>query len=94
MIKEKQTFGFDIAIRLLKEGDRVARSGWNGGGMFIFLVKGSTFVVNREPLLSIMGEGTEVNYHAHVDIKTSQGDVVPWSCSQTDLLAEDWEVVK
>lgn len=85
---------FGDAVRNLKAGKLVARSGWNGKNMFLFLVKGSTFTVNREPLLSILGEGTEVQYHAHVDMKTAQGTVVPWLCSQTDLLAEDWEVVE
>ena len=42
-------------VEALKEGKRVARAGWNGKGMFLFLVSGSNFVVNREPLLSIMG---------------------------------------
>ena len=85
---------FGDAVRNLKAGKLVARSGWNGKNMFLFLVKGSTFTVNREPLLSILGEGTEVQYHAHVDMKTAQGTVVPWLCSQTDLLAEDWGVVE
>ena len=81
---------FGDALSLLKRGHRVARAGWNGKGMFLFLVPGSHFKVNREPLLSIMGEGTEVEYHAHVDMKTAQGYVVPWLASQADLLSEDW----
>lgn len=81
---------FGKAIELLKRGKRVAREGWNGKGMFLFLVAGSTFTVNREPLLSIMGEGTQVQYHAHIDMKTAQGYVVPWLASQADMLAEDW----
>lgn len=85
--------GFDVTIIGLKQGRRYARNGWNGKGMFIFLVAGSTFKVNREPLLSIMGEGTEVQYHAHIDMKTAQGYVVPWLASQADLLAEDWNEV-
>lgn len=84
---------FGGALASLKAGQRVRRVGWNGKGMFIFLVPGSTFIVNRQPMLSVFGEGTEVKYHAHVDMKTAQGDVVPWLCSQTDMLAEDWEVV-
>lgn len=84
---------FEHALTLLKQGRRVQRRGWNGKGMFLFLVAGSTFKVNREPLLSIMGEGTEVQYHAHVDMKTAQGDIVPWLCSQTDMLAGDWQEV-
>ncbi len=42
---------FSTALILLKEGERVARSGWNGKNMFIFLVPGSTFKVSRAPLL-------------------------------------------
>jgi len=37
--------------------------------MFVFLVPGSVFKVNRAPLLGIYPEGTEINYHAHVDMK-------------------------
>lgn len=51
---------FSDALTAIKIGKRVARAGWNGKGMFIFLVPGSTFIVNREPLLSILGEGTQV----------------------------------
>lgn len=84
---------FSEALNALKRGEKVARAGWNGKGMFLFLVPSSKFAVNRPPLLGIYPEGTIINYHAHVDMKTAQGDVVPWLCSQTDLLAEDWEVL-
>jgi hypothetical protein len=84
---------FSEALDLIKEGYRLRRSGWNGKGMFIFMVKGSRFIVNREPLLSIMGEGTEVDYHAHIDMQTADGKIAVWTCSQTDMFAEDWEVV-
>lgn len=84
---------FADVVRGLKSGKRYARAGWNGNGMFIFLVGGSTFTVNREPLLSILGEGTEVQYHAHVDMKTATGEIVPWLASQSDILAEDWQEI-
>ncbi len=80
------------AVMVMRAGNRVRRAGWNGKGMFLFLVPGSTFQVNRPPLLGIYPEGTTVNYHAHVDMKTATGDIVPWLCSQTDLLATDWEL--
>lgn len=41
MTDSPQTFGFDKAIVLLKHGKRVARKGWNGKGMFVYLNKGS-----------------------------------------------------
>lgn len=80
------------AVAALKTGERVRREGWNGKGMFLFLVPGSRFAVNRAPLLGIYPEGTMIDYHAHVDMKTATGEIVPWLCSQTDLLAEDWEI--
>lgn len=81
---------FSCALQALKQGHKVARSGWNGKAMFIFLVKGSTFEVNRPPLLGIYPEGTKVDYHAHIDMKTADNMIVPWLCSQTDMLANDW----
>lgn len=86
-------FHFDWAISLLMQGKRLAREGWNGKGMFIFLVPGSTFTVNRPPLLGIYPEGTVINYHPHIDMRTATGEIVPWLASQTDLLADDWEVL-
>ncbi|CAB4165957.1 Protein of unknown function DUF2829 [uncultured Caudovirales phage] len=83
---------FGSAIEAMKLGGRASRRGWNGKGMFLFLVPGSTFKVNRPPLLGIYPEGTEIKYHAHIDMKTATGDVVPWLASQTDVLAEDWVI--
>lgn len=81
---------FGDVVRGLKAGRRYERETWNGRGMFIFLVPGSVFSVNREPLMSILGEGAKVEYHAHIDMKTAQGYVVPWIASQDDILADDW----
>lgn len=87
-------FSFEVALGMIKDGAKVARTGWNGKDMFIFLVDGSTFEVNRKPLLGIYPEGTEINYHAHIDMRTADGMIVPWLASQTDLLAEDWTTVE
>lgn len=84
---------FGQALAQLKEGKRVARDGWNGKGMFIFLVPGSTFQVSRPPLLGIYPEGTTINYQPHIDMRAAQGTIVPWLASQSDVLASDWGVV-
>lgn len=84
---------FGSALEAIKAGMRVCRSGWNGKDMFIFLVPGSQFQVNRAPLLGIYPEGTVINYRSHVDMRTADGSIVPWLASQTDLLADDWELV-
>lgn len=90
---EVNALPFSLALEAVKFGARVARKGWNGKGMFIFLVQGSTFQVSRPPLLGIFPEGTEVNYHAHIDMRTADGTIVPWLASQTDILASDWEIL-
>lgn len=84
---------FSNALEMLKQGHRVAREGWNGKGMFLYLVPGSTFKVNRPPLQGIYPKGTEINYHAHIDMKTADDQCVPWLASQTDMLADDWCIV-
>ncbi len=83
---------FSEALTLIKHGKLLMRKGWNGKGMHIFLAPGSTFKVNRPPLLGIFEEGHEIQYHAHIDMKTTQGYIVPWLASQADLLDEDWEL--
>lgn len=84
---------FGQALAAIKEGKLVARAGWNGKGMFVFLVPGSTFNVNRAPLLGIFPEGTEIIYRPHIDMRDAEGKIVPWLASQTDILAEDWNIV-
>lgn len=85
---------FGFALNMLRHGCKVARDGWNGKGMFLYLVPSSEFVVNRPPLLGIYPEGTKVHYRAHIDMVTADGSCVPWLASQTDLLAEDWYIVE
>ncbi len=85
---------FDHALYMIKQGYRVARAGWNGKDMFIFLVDGSMFEVNRPPLLGIFPEGTAIRYQPHIDMKTADESIVPWLCSQSDILANDWMLVE
>ena len=85
---------FGLAVEALKLGHKVARKGWNGVDMFVYLVQGSTFKVNRKPLLGIYPEGTEISYRPHMDLKTADGSVATWSPSGSDALAEDWIVVE
>lgn len=87
---------FGMALIALKRGESVARKGWNGEGMFLTLQNGSTVDGNN-----MRNEGAK-NYYAdckciiapHIDMKASDGTyVVGWLASQTDMLAEDWEIV-
>jgi Protein of unknown function (DUF2829) len=67
------------AIKQLQLGNRVVRSGWNGKGMWIELQ-----VPDANSKMTL----------PYVYMSTAQSDLVPWLCSQTDLLATDWELAE
>lgn len=83
---------FGLALAALKEGLTVRRAGWNGKGMFVYYVNGSTFAVNRPPLNVMFDAGTEVTYRPHIDLKAADGTCGVWNPNMMDILAEDWEV--
>jgi hypothetical protein len=86
---------FGDALAALKRGEKVTRKGWNGKNMFLFLTPGSQITVSAgKPLAAAFSAGSTVDYQPHVDMKTAQGSIVPWLCSQTDMLAEDWTIVE
>lgn len=88
---DAMTFGF--AIEALKKGLRVARSGWNGKGMFVFIIQGSNDIAK----LHGYGFGEcsgEPTFRDSVFMKTVDNQLVPWTVSQTDMLAEDWVIVE
>jgi len=83
-----ETIGW--AVKQLHHGLRVRRAGWNGKGMWLQLVASHQYVVRPE-ILSADSYATKLPW---VGMRTAQGDFVPWLCSQTDLLAIDWELAE
>ncbi len=67
------------AVKQLWNRSRVRRAGWNGKNMYLELQTPDT---NSKMTLP------------YVYMFTAQGDLVPWLCSQTDLLATDWELAE
>lgn len=91
---------FSEALDLIKQGKKLTRTNWNGNKlgegkpMFVYLVNGSQFIVNRAPLNLIYPEGTEINYRPHIDLCAADGTCGVWSISNLDALANDWEVIE
>lgn len=81
---------FGEALDQLKAGKRVSRSGWNGKGMFLYLVPANSYPAQTGAAKAYWGEQAVVPYGAYIAMKTAQENVVPWLASQTDVLAEDW----
>ena len=87
---------FGNAIEALKDGDKVCRKGWNGRGMWLILAPGSKGgrPTAGSPYFNA-GLTDKVDIEPHIDMLTAQGNMQPgWLASQTDMLADDWEVVE
>lgn len=81
---------FGAALEALKAGERVARAGWNGKGMWLVLIEGTT--ARGLPVLPDALASIEVG--AYIVMFTAQGVWQPgWLASQADMLADDWTVL-
>ena len=86
-------FDFGLAVHAMKSGARVAREGWNGKGMFAYLVPAASYPVQTGAAKEYFGEGAMVPYRAYLALKTVDEDVATWTPSVSDVLATDWTVV-
>ena len=91
---------FGHALEMLKRGHRVARSGWNGKGMWLVLVPGTAKAQLREgtPYREATGLD-ECEILPHIDMWTINAEgrraMLPgWLASQSDMLADDWRVLE
>lgn len=79
--------GFGEALKALKDGKRVAREGWHGKNMWLVLIHpGNATHTCKE---------TRISFDMQPCIGlTKWPNIQPgWTCSQADMLAEDWYVV-
>lgn len=73
------SYNIGWAVKQMQDGQKVCRSGWNGKNMWL--------------ALQVPGPDSQMTL-PYVYMSTAQGDLVPWLCSQSDLLAIDWQVVE
>lgn len=90
---------FGWAVIMLKAGRRVRRAGWNGKGMYLWLLPAASVKAEwcREPHLKAKAEanGGEIECLGSIRMMTADGKVLTgWLASQTDILAEDWELLE
>lgn len=98
---ESQGANFGDAIAALKKGKRVARQGWNGKGMFLFLLpagKVPKSAIHDPALRKVMDEQVEGDtFEALGSIRMFTADkkvLTGWLASQTDILSEDWIIIE
>lgn len=96
----RQTDGlnFGLALEAMKMGLKVARSGWNGKGMWLAIQEGSTITKDKARggvAKMLADEGVEsIVIKRHIDMRSADGSVVVgWLASQTDMLEDDWFIL-
>lgn len=93
---------FGMAIEAMKQGKKVARAGWNGKGMWLCipLVEGpkeipSTGIWGKPNADYAEQNGGTVKVMPYITMKAADGSIVMgWLASQTDMLSDDWQIVK
>ncbi len=88
-----QSFNFGGALTALKLGKKVARTGWNGKGMFVYYVPEGAYAPCTPIAETLVNEEGLVEYNPYFAIKNVNGSVSTWVPSVNDCLAEDWYVV-
>lgn len=100
-----ENLNFGDALKALKEGKKVARKGWNGKGMYLFMRYGEKVIYHYFPEMMNsymkhvveLGEKNEgmVEYLPTICMKTADNKILNgWLASQTDMLSEDWVIVE
>ena len=86
------TLSFGDAIKYLKRGLKVKRTGWNGKNQYIQLATGISFkAVDDDYVVNCDHEA--IGNRAVAFVGTS-GVQMGWLASQADMLAEDWMFVE
>lgn len=92
---------FGLAIEALKMGKRVCRAGWNGKGMFLFLLPAAeklpTKIIHDPALRAVIETETGGDtFDAYGSIRMWTADkkvLTGWLASQTDMLSDDWMIL-
>ncbi len=96
---EPKAMPFGHAIEVARKGHKIARAGWNGKGLFLFISCPDSKDVPAENIWSEHGKQLaeancgSVTVRPYMLIKSVDGSIVPWNASQTDMLADDWMIV-
>lgn len=92
----EELFRIGKVVEELEAGKKLSRISWNGNGMYIYLVPASAYPSQRNINGTCTGEYEDdmVPYTAYVALKTTKNEVTPWNASHSDLLGDDWYVVR
>ena len=94
-MEQTTQLNFGQALEALKNGRFVSRAGWNGKGMYLWVLPAAKVPVEwcKEAHLKKLAEdaGGAMDCLPSIRMKTADGKVLTgWLASQTDMFAEDW----
>jgi hypothetical protein len=100
---------FGEAIEALKEGKKLARTGWNGKGMFVFMQIPSEIKKEIVPKMQSLPQSVKDEFEKTFNDTSAQIDAIyytnqlaivglsnliqGWSPSVADCFAEDWIIL-
>ena len=88
---------FGNAIEAAKQGKKITRRGWNGKGMWVIYRSGypNGILCNKNTADAVgIPEGTLFKVRPYLQMKCADDTFQMWLASQSDILAEDWEIVE
>ena len=94
---------FGQAIEALKEGKKVAREGWNGKGLFVFMQVPAEISEEIIPKMQSLPQsvkdefarrGGNIHYHNQMALVNTSNQISGWAPSGSDSLSEDWIIVE
>mgnify|MGYP000488102760 CR=1 FL=1 len=83
---------FGKVLEFLKEGYKLSRSGWNGKGMYIYLVPANSYPAQTE--VAKVEFGALVPYNQYIAFKSVDNIIESgWRPTTLDMFATDWNVI-
>jgi hypothetical protein len=92
--QQSGNLSFGHALLALEQGKCVARAGWNGKGMFVYMVPANSYPAQTGAAKAHFGENALVPYAAYLALKGVNDVVSTWVPSINDCLAKDWSIVE
>lgn len=97
-----ENLNFGQAIEALKQGKRVARQGWNGKGLFVFMQVPAEISEEIIPKMQSLPQsvkdefakrGKSISYSNQMALVDTNNQISGWAPSSSDTLAEDWVIL-
>ena len=95
--REIDGMNFGLAIEAAKKGAKITRRGWNGKGMWVIYRTGypDGIPCNKNTAEAVgIPEGSLFKVRPYLQMKCVDGSFQMWLASQSDILADDWEIIE